>query len=65
MKLWYRPLSIKLLNYSIGFPSSPFYYNTSPPKTVTISVNMDEQVLQESRIVKCSIPEKMPLEFPL
>lgn len=58
MKLWYSPLSIKPSNYSIGFLSSPFFYNTLPPKIVTISVNMDEHVLQESRLVKCSIPEK-------
>lgn len=63
MKLWYSPLSIKPSNYSIGFPSSPFSYNTLPPKTVTISVNMDEYVLQETRLVKCSIPEKYHWNF--
>lgn len=57
MKLWYSPVRIKPSNYVIRFPCSPFYYNTLPPKTIFLSVNMDEHVLRKSRLVKCSIPE--------
>lgn len=35
-----------------------FSYNKLPPKTIILSVNMDEYVLQKSRLIKYSTPEK-------
>lgn len=40
-----------------------FSYNKLPPKTIILSVNMDEHVLLKPRLIKCSTPEKCHWNF--